>query len=171
MMTLWDILDPDIQRYIHLLAVVSVARDKWRGYIADVSNVILDLIYSTRSDILMSSVNNSISIAETLWDIELYFSEGKHTLNVIRFFKNHHYYKFVPYINKIWMIWLNSLSFSLWYNEYNNTGNNTKIYNLIEQNSREFFENKHWHNPKDALFVHLQWWGGAPTRTSRQEED
>ena len=156
MMSLWDILNSDIQRYIHLLALVSVARDKWRGYMYSVTNDVLNLIYSTRTDIWLYTGNNNISsIAGTIWDIELYGYEGLHTLNVIKFFKKHNYLFFETWLNEIWMAWLNSLSFSLWHNEYNGHWD-SRIYNLIEENSKEFFENKHWHIAQDAIFLHLE---------------
>ena len=53
------------------------------------------------------------------------------------------------------MEWLNDLSFSLWENEWNG-GGQAITYNMIDNESQEFFQNLHWYNPKLATFPHLE---------------
>ena len=54
------------------------------------------------------------------------------------------------------MEWLNDLSFSLWENEWGNLGGQAVIYNMIYDESEEFFKNQLWYNEKLASFPHLE---------------
>ena len=182
-MSLWDLLDPDIQRYIRCIASVVSVRDRWRGYSNKVTTDILELTKSTREIFNPFTTDHGLVNFEGIVEqaaaagftvdhglvhfegieidtertrVELYGMDAFHTLEVIKFIKNHHYPIIDKCGEKIWMEWLNDLSFSLWENEWGNLGGQAVLYNMIYNESKEFFKNKLWHNKKFALFPHLE---------------
>ena len=160
-MSLWDLLDPDIQRYIRCIASVASIRDRWRGYSNKVTNDILELTKSTREIFNPFTIDHGlvhfegIEIDTERTRVELYGVDAFHTLEVIKFIKNHYYPIIDKWGEKTWMEWLNDLSFSLWDNEWNG-GGQAITYNMIDNESQEFFQNQYWYNPKLATFPHLE---------------
>ena len=161
-MSLWDLLDDDIQRYIRCFACITLARDRWRCYTTKVTEDILDLIVTTRENYNSNGpftlglvIFQGIVIDTERTLVELYGIEGFHTLNVINFIKNHYNPKIESWGIKTWMEWLNDLSYSLWENEWVG-GQQSVIYNMIHSNSLEFYHNLYWYNPNMAIFPHIE---------------